>query len=76
MKFFSVVFALLSASAAMAAAVPEAEIPGKLVTRAEFELAERQAGLRTVKIMLESDVEQLLVLLITTERLSVRKSWA
>ncbi|KAJ4249873.1 hypothetical protein NW762_012216 [Fusarium torreyae] len=44
MKFFSVVFALISASTAMAAAVPEPVIPGKLVTRAEFELAERQAG--------------------------------
>ncbi|SPJ82355.1 uncharacterized protein FTOL_09760 [Fusarium torulosum] len=44
MKFFSVVFAIASASAAMAAAVPEPEIPGKLVTRDEFELAIRQAG--------------------------------
>ncbi|KAF5024367.1 hypothetical protein F66182_3554 [Fusarium sp. NRRL 66182] len=42
MKFFSVVFALASASAAMSAAVPEPEIPGKLVSRAEFEIAVRQ----------------------------------
>ncbi|KAM0413654.1 hypothetical protein ACHAPD_006892 [Fusarium lateritium] len=44
MKFFSVIFALVSASVAMASALPELDIPGKLVTRAEFELAKRQAG--------------------------------
>ncbi|RBR24723.1 uncharacterized protein FIESC28_02496 [Fusarium coffeatum] len=44
MKFLSVAFALFSASVAMAAVLPEPEIPGKLVTREEFELAIRQAG--------------------------------
>ncbi|RKK77770.1 hypothetical protein BFJ69_g6061 [Fusarium oxysporum] len=46
MKLSIIFFACASVSTAMAAALPEpeVEIPGKLVSRDEFELAIRQAG--------------------------------
>ncbi|KAJ0150336.1 Uncharacterized protein HZ326_7158 [Fusarium oxysporum f. sp. albedinis] len=46
MKLSIIFFTFASVSTAMAAALPESEveIPGKLVSRDEFELAIRQAG--------------------------------
>ncbi|EXL67888.1 hypothetical protein FOPG_16011 [Fusarium oxysporum f. sp. conglutinans race 2 54008] len=46
MKLSIIFFTFASVSTAMAAALPEpeVEIPGKLVSRDEFELAIRQAG--------------------------------
>ncbi|KAJ9421197.1 hypothetical protein FOXG_18398 [Fusarium oxysporum f. sp. lycopersici 4287] len=46
MKLSIIFFTFASVSTAMAAALPESEveIPGKIVSRDEFELAIRQAG--------------------------------